>query len=92
MAERKNIAAIAQGAGLEISPHGPASPVGSIVAAQLASTLPNFKILEYAYGEVPWRADLIDPPEDTSRGHAHVSDRPGWGITLNQRVADQYAL
>jgi len=61
--EVKKIAALAEGAGLLVSPHGPASPVGNAAAAQVSATIPSFNILELAYGEVPWRADVIDPPE-----------------------------
>ncbi len=46
-----------------VSPHGPASPVGNMAAAHVCATMPNFQILELSYGEVPWRAELIDPPE-----------------------------
>ncbi|HMF78797.1 MAG TPA: mandelate racemase/muconate lactonizing enzyme family protein [Bryobacteraceae bacterium] len=92
MLELKKIAALAEGAGLLVSPHGPASPVGNVVAAHVAATLPNFNILEFSYGEVPWRADLIEPSEDVIQGRLRLSDRPGLGISLNEKVAKQYAI
>ncbi len=49
--EVKKIAALAEGAGLLVSPHGPASPVGNAAAAQVSATIPSFNILELAYGE-----------------------------------------
>jgi galactonate dehydratase len=63
MLEMKKIAALAEGAGLIASPHGPASPIGNVAAAHVIATIPNFNILEISYGEVPCRAELIDPPE-----------------------------
>jgi len=89
--ELKKIAALAEGAGLQVSPHGPASPVGTTAAAQVSATLPNFLILEFSYGEVPWRAELIDPPEQIVAGALSLTNRPGLGITLNEGMARKYA-
>jgi galactonate dehydratase len=92
MWELKKIAALAEGAGLQVSPHGPASPVGNVAAAHVAVTAPNFNILEFSYGEVPWRAELIDPPEELIQGVLPLSDRPGLGIELNLKTAAKYAV
>jgi len=89
--ELKKIAALAEGAGLKTSPHGPASPVGNMAAAHAVAGVPNFNILEFSYGEVPWRAELVDPPEDTSGGALALSDRPGLGYKLNEKTAARYA-
>ena len=89
--EMKKIAAMAEGAGLLVSPHGPASPVGTMAAAHVCATVPNFLILEFSYGEVPWRAELIDPPEQIADRGLPLSTRPGLGITLNERTARKYA-
>jgi galactonate dehydratase len=64
--------------------------VGNIAAAHLCATLPNFEINEFAFAEVPWRAELIDPPETFDKGHLSVGDRPGFGITLNERIVRQF--
>ena len=92
MWELKKIAALAEGAGLRVSPHGPASPVGNVAAAHVSATLPNFSILEFSYGEVPWRAELIDPPEAIVNSGIPLSNRAGFGITLNEKTAARYAL
>jgi galactonate dehydratase len=92
MLELKKIAAIAEGAGLLTAPHGPASPIGNAAAAQVMATVPNFNILEFSYGEVPWRADLIVPSEEVTGGALNVSNRPGLGITLNEKTAAKYAV
>jgi galactonate dehydratase len=90
--ELKKIAALAEGAGLQASPHGPASPVGNMAAAHAIAGAPNFNILEFSYGEVPWRAELVDPPEDTTGGALALSDRPGLGLKLNEKTAARYAV
>jgi galactonate dehydratase len=92
MLELKKIAAMAEGAGLLASPHGPASPVGNVAAAHVCATLPNFNILEFSYGEVPWRAELIDPPERIVDSALPLADAPGFGITVNEKVAKQHAV
>jgi galactonate dehydratase len=92
MLELKKIAAMAEAAGMPLSPHGPASPVGNIAAAHVCATMPNFLILEYAFGEVPWRAELIDPPEMLVKGQMTVSQRPGLGIELNERTIGRHLV
>jgi galactonate dehydratase len=88
--ELKRIAALAEAAGLKVSPHGPASPVGHMAAAHLCVTIPNCDILEFSFGEVPWRAELVDPPEAVPSGRTEVATRPGFGISLNDRAVARY--
>lgn len=91
--ELKKIAALAEGAGLRVAPHGPASPVGNMVAAHVCATMPNFHILEFSYGEVPWRAEVIDPPESVQKGgYLAFSNRPGYGIELNEKTMAVHKL
>ena len=86
--ETRKIGAMSEAAGLPVAPHGPASPVGNAAAAQVCAAMPNFLILELGYGEVPWRAELVNPPEAFAKGGLmRVSDRPGFGIELNEKVA-----
>lgn len=84
--ELKKIAALAEAAGLKVSPHGPASPIGNLAAAQAVATITNFNILEYAFGEVPWRADLLSPRENIVQGELILSDEPGFGHGLNEQL------
>src|SRR5881275_2878732 len=90
MLELKKIASLTEAAGLKVAPHGPASPVGNVAAAHVCAGIPNFLILEYSFGEVPWRAELIDPPEELSKGNIRLPARPGMGIRLNERTAARY--
>jgi len=54
--------------------------------------MPNFLILELSYGEVPWRAELIDPPEQIEKGFLGLTTRPGLGIRLNEKTAARYQV
>jgi galactonate dehydratase len=90
MLELKKVAAMAEGSGMPVSPHGPASPVGNMAAAQVCVGLPNFQILEFSHGETDWRAELIDPPEALDKGMLALSGRPGFGIRLNEKTAARH--
>ena len=93
MLELKKIAALAEGAGLFTSPHGPASPIGNLAAAHVMATTPNFaNILEFSYGEVPWRAELLNPPGAIDHGALVLSSasRPGRQLR-NEKTAARYA-
>ena len=92
MLELKKISSLADAANLKVSPHGPASPVGNVAAAHVCAGMPNFLILEFSYGEVPWRAELIDPPEQLNKGMLELSPRPGLGIKLNDKTAARYKI
>jgi galactonate dehydratase len=92
MLELKKIASLAEAAGLKTSPHGPAGPVGNVAAAHVCAGLENFLILEFSYGEVPWRAELIDPPEHLEKGRLQLSARPGLGIRINEKTAAKYRV
>lgn len=88
--ELKKISALAEGAGLTVAPHGPASPIGNLAAAHVSATMCNFDILEFSFGETDWRAELIDPPEQLDRGYLTIPERPGLGIALNEKMVRQH--
>jgi galactonate dehydratase len=89
--EARKIAALAEVHGVTVSPHNPAGPVSTAASVQLAAALPNFGILEYAWGEVAWRRDLVEPPEQITGGNLALSDRPGIGVELNEAVLRRHA-
>lgn len=92
MLELKKVAALGEAVGMHVSPHGPASPVGNLAAAHISAGLPNFNILEFAFGEVPWRSELIDPPELIEKSHLTLSERPGFGIKLNDKTVKEHQV
>ena len=47
--------------------------------------------MEYAFGEVPWRGELIRPAERVVDGFVEVPDTPGLGIELDQAIAAAHA-
>ncbi len=50
-----------------------------------------FRILEFDADEVPWRKDLVTHPVQIDNGELVLSDRPGWGLDINEEVARAHA-
>ena len=90
--EGRHIAALAASHGIAVSPHNQSGPVATFASAQLCAGMPNFDSLEYQWGEVDWRGDLVNPPERFQRGELSVPDGPGFGITLNETAVREHAL
>ena len=78
----KKIATLAAARNVMVTPHNPSGPVATAASVQCMTSVPNFAILEYAWGEVEWRAELTEPPEKIVNGFIEVTDRAGLGITL----------
>jgi len=91
LSEARRIAAIADLYGVAVSPHNPSGPVSTAASVQLCAAMSNFDVLEFQWGEVSWRGDLIEPPERFENGRIRVSDGPGFGVALNEGLAREHA-
>ncbi len=78
----KKIATLAETTNVKVTPHNPSGPVATAASVQCMASVPNFGILEYAWGEVDWRSTLVDPPEQIKDGFIELSTRSGLGISL----------
>jgi galactonate dehydratase len=56
------------------------------------STAVNFYILEFAWGEVDWRASLLEPAERIEDGYLVLSQEAGIGHRLNSQVLAEHRL
>ena len=83
IAELRRIAAMAEPAHVQVAPHNPSGPVAMAATVHACAAMPNFSILEYAFGEVDWRAHLIEPAERLVDGFYDVPDAAGLGVRLN---------
>ncbi len=90
--ELNEIAATARLRQVLVAPHNPAGPLSTAATAQAAASWPNFYILEYAWGEVDWRAELLSPPERIEDGHLVLSQEPGLGHRLNQGTVETHRV
>ena len=90
--ELTHIAALAAMEGVAVAPHNPSGPVSTAASVQVCAALPNFRLLELQWGEVPWRGELVVPAERFVHGEIAVPDHPGCGVTLNEQLCKKYAL
>jgi galactonate dehydratase len=86
------IAAMADADGIAVAPHNPSGPVATAASVQACAGMKNFRILEFQWGEVPWRTDLVDQPELFEGGFIRVPGRPGFGIRLNESLLKAHTL
>jgi gluconate/galactonate dehydratase len=93
--EGKRIGELAELQGIRVSPHNIASPLGTLAAAHVCATLPNFAALEFHGSDVPFWNDLIrfnDPAGPLiRRGKIIITEAPGLGAELNEDVAREYS-
>jgi galactonate dehydratase len=69
--------------GVEVSPHNPCGPIATAASAHLFAALPRATVLEFAYGEVDWRAELVFGNEEIRSGHLVLAPGPGLGVELD---------
>jgi galactonate dehydratase len=84
--ELTKIAAMAEADGVQVAPHNPSGPVSTAASIQVCAVLNNFRLLEFQWGEVDWRHEVLQPHEIFEQGAIRVPDRPGFGIELNEKL------
>jgi gluconate/galactonate dehydratase len=89
--EGKRIADMAHQYGVGLAPHCIASPLGLMASAHLCATAPNFTALEFHGQDVPFWNDLLGSEPLIQNGHVMLTERPGFGVELNEEVARRYA-
>jgi mandelate racemase len=75
-------AALAQGAGMEMSSH-----LFPEASAHLLAVTPTRHWLEY----VDWANPILDEPVQIRDGHAIVPARPGLGMKWNEKAVSKFA-
>ncbi|MBL7200239.1 MAG: mandelate racemase/muconate lactonizing enzyme family protein [Anaerolineae bacterium] len=90
--EMKKIAAYADTYYVPIAPHNMMGPVATMASVHLCACIPNFRILEYQMGDVPWRDDLVDRPHVVQDGHIALPTDPGLGMALNHAEVIKYRV
>ncbi len=87
--EMVRIASEAAAAGVQVSPHNPSGPVATLFSGLAVSMMAQGFRLEYPWGEVPWRAILLDPPEQVEGGQLRLPRHPAQ-VRLNRRTLDAH--
>jgi L-alanine-DL-glutamate epimerase-like enolase superfamily enzyme len=89
--ETKLVAQLAAMKEVVVSPHNISSPIGTMSQAHLAASVPNFGVLEFHGHHVPlWYR--LSKQKVIRDGFVQLTDEPGLGVDLDERVAEKYAL
>lgn len=86
------IGEVAAAYGVAIAPHNPSGPIALAASLQVAALLPQFRILEVAWGEVPWRSRLVTPAEQIVGGAIALPDGPGLGSQLVEEELSEHEI
>lgn len=87
----RSIAEVASSRGVFVAPHNPSGPLATVASGHALAGLRESRPLEIAWGEVPWRRDVLSPAENVSGGLLRLSERPGLGVELNQDILAEHA-
>ena len=79
--ELDRICKMAASYGLNFAPHNPSGPICTAASAHVTAANPNAEVLEYAFGEVPWRLDFAKGERPS--GNAMAVTGPGLGIEID---------
>ncbi len=82
--ESLKIAAMADVYEMNVAPHNFYGHLSSVISAHFCAAVPNFRIMETDIDAVPWRDELVDIPPVIENGDFVLSNRPGWGVEVNE--------
>lgn len=86
----KKIADLADARYANLTLHNISGPIGTIASAHLAAAIPNSLALEWHGASVPFFDDLLSTGPLIESGRIAMNERPGWGVELNEDVAQRY--
>lgn len=72
-----------------IAPHCPMSPVITAISLHLDAVVPNFLIQERLFLN-DWRNEVITEPLVVKDGFLTLSEKPGWGIELDDELCQAH--
>jgi galactonate dehydratase len=85
------IGRLAEARGVAVHLHSPSGPVSLVASAHVAAALPQPRLLEYAWDEVPWRGTLVSPGERIEQGELILPAGPGLGIALDDATITSHS-
>lgn len=91
MMESVRMASLLEACEINAAAHNTFSHLGTAISAHFCAVVPNFRVLEFDVDEVPWRRDLVTHPVQVENGELVLSERPGWGMEINEEVAREHA-
>ena len=88
--ETKKVAAMAEAFNIQVAPHCYCGPIVAAANIQLATTLPNFLILESIKQWDGFHEKLLKKKIEWQDGHVIPSKEPGLGVELNEDVCEAH--
>jgi galactonate dehydratase len=92
----KRMAAIAETHYVAVAPYHDGGPIATAAGIHLAASLPNFFIQQIPFPTAErdraMRAELTSGNQETAKdGFAPLTNRPGFGIDVDERALDRYS-
>jgi len=89
--ETVKVAAMCEPFGIRIATHDWCGPIVSRAAAHACAVIPNLLYQEWAScaAEDKWEQELLDPPTEVKNGQIVLTDRPGLGSKLNEKLVKE---
>ena len=72
-----------------VSMHSPSGPVSQLASAHVSAAFKGTRPLEHAWGEVEWRASVLEPAERIESGRIYIPDGPGLGARIDQSAVEK---
>jgi galactonate dehydratase len=76
------IAALADAFGIQVAAHNCYGHLGDRISAAFCACIPNLRIMEMEWDDVPWHDDLVDAVPIVENGQFLLDERPGWGCDV----------
>ena len=88
--ESKKIADVADSYEINICPHNYNGHLSTFISMQLCAITPNLRLAEIDVDDVPWRDDLFTNTPEIIDGKMILSNAPGWGSDINEKILKKY--
>ncbi|MEM7670696.1 MAG: mandelate racemase/muconate lactonizing enzyme family protein [Pseudomonadota bacterium] len=83
--ESMKIESMAEAHEINCAPHNFYGNLSTMMSAHFCAAIPNFRIMEIDIDDVPWKDDVVSPPEIRD-GHLILGNAPGWGVEINEEA------
>ena len=93
----RQVAALAESAGLLVAPHTWTHGLGLLANLHLVASIPNSSWFEFPHEPPGWPASalsqmLVEKPWIDADGCVPVPDRPGFGFTLDEELVERHTV
>ena len=92
--ESFKVSAMAEVYNVKVSTHNWCGPIVTLAASHLCAAIPNLLYQEYASTapEDSWEKEFLEPPIRIENGEIVLSDSPGLGVKINEKLLEDRRL